>query len=152
MLTCHNHPKPRVYLRVLSCVEHSMGFDKYIITNIIIISCRLFSLPPKSSMLWLFIPPSTTLCNLWSFKCLHSFHTAGSTFLVFLRSEVCCEAPQVLTTLEMQSTSVSHLIQQSLILFLRCLESTRRFHNRYHFKFRSGQLKEQAGASPWVRY
>lgn len=45
----------------------------------------------------------------------------------------------------MHSTSVSHLIQQSLILFLRCLESTRRFHNRYRFKFRSGQLKEKLG-------
>ena len=58
-LTHHNHAKFIVYLRVLSWVEHSMGFDEYIMTCIHCCSTiQNSSLPLISPVLHLFIPSS----------------------------------------------------------------------------------------------
>lgn len=85
------------------------------------------------------------------FQHLHSFHCAGRPFRVWFRTEACCEAPQFLTALEMQSASFPQLIFQRLALFLRSLERTQKFWIRYRFKFSRGRLKKQAEASPWIR-
>ena len=42
---------------------------------------------PKGNQSWLFIPPSTTLCNLWSFKCLHSFAFSRVSCIYFGHTE-----------------------------------------------------------------